>query len=72
MELELHQYDAAAANLRVAVQYAPQYVQAWTNLGAALLLGGHRPEAADAFTAALRLRPDFAPAQAGLRRAQAP
>jgi tetratricopeptide (TPR) repeat protein len=72
LELQLGQFDAAAANLRIAVQYAPQYVQAWTNLGAALLLAGHRAEAADAFNQALRLRPGFPPAEEGLRRAQSP
>jgi tetratricopeptide (TPR) repeat protein len=72
LELQLGQYDAAAANLRAALQYAPQYVQAWTNLGAALLLAGHRAEAAQAFEQALKLHPNFGPAEEGLRRAQSP
>jgi Tfp pilus assembly protein PilF len=72
LELQLGRYDAAAANLRVALQYAPQYVQAWTNLGAALLLGGHHAEAAQAFEQALKLQPGFGPAEEGLRRTQSP
>ena len=57
LELDL---DDAAAYLRRVVTLAPDDVEAWHDLGVALVDAGQMPEAADALRQAVQLNPDDA------------
>ncbi|MBN9517507.1 tetratricopeptide repeat protein [bacterium] len=57
---------AAVAPLREATRRYATDPEAWTNLGLALARTGRPGDAADAYHTALRVRPNFPPARAGL------
>jgi tetratricopeptide (TPR) repeat protein len=64
-----HQYEAAIAHYRQAVEIQPNYAEPYNSMGVALTEGGQLVQAVAYFRAALKLLPDFAEAHYGLANA---
>jgi tetratricopeptide (TPR) repeat protein len=59
-------FTIAAAEYQEAIHLKPDYVEAYTNLGAALALQGQYADAIAEYQKAIRLKPDYAPAHNNL------
>lgn len=64
--------DEAIAHLRAAVRLKPKVAQGHNTLGEALLAAGRADDARREFASAVRLQPDYEPAQANLSRVSGP
>ena len=67
--LDLHRWDEAVREFRLAVELAPSLAEAHSSLGHALAMQGHLDDAIDQFQQALNLKPDNEGFRKNLERA---